>query len=470
MAIRLFIRFPRRVRLWLGLLLGLLIVVLISCNNQTSNPGTNTEQAPPVLRIYWNRGFYSEEDQALQKVVSEWEQQKKTAVQLSFFSSDDILNQTAIALENNNAPDIVFAHRADYTLEPRWALEGKLVEVSDVLGSVKDKYSSTALKAAYSYDKADQKRGYYGIPIEVQAIHIHYWRDLLEQVGLKDSDIPNDWQGFWDFWRQAQDRLRQSGQKEIYGLGLPLSTKASDTFFLFEQILDAYNIELLDQQGQLQLSNPKVRQGIITALDWLTQFYRDQYVPPEALNWVDSDNNVNFLNRSTLMTANPSLSIPASQREDNEVYTKRIATREFPSKPNGQPMNYLVSVKQALIFKESKNTKAAKDFLAYLIQPERLNTYVKGSLGRWFPVMPDSLQDAFWKNSTDRHVAVAVRQFAQRPTRPFYHALNPAYSQVQAENVWGQAMSAILVEGKSSEAAVDEAIGHIQTIFAEWQK
>ena len=38
-------------------------------------------------------------------------------------------------------------------------------------------------------------------------------------------------------------------------------------------------------------------------------------MPPGAVNWQDSDNNVNFLNKITVMVPNPSLSIPASQEE-----------------------------------------------------------------------------------------------------------------------------------------------------------
>jgi multiple sugar transport system substrate-binding protein len=354
------------------LLLGLLVAVLISCNSPSS---TNNRLPNPPLRIFWNRGLYLAEDQALQTVVAAWERQHKTAVQLSFFSSDDILNQTAIAVEKGNSPDIVFAHRADYTLEPRWALEGKLVDVSDVLESVSGKYSSTALKSAYLYNKVDQKRSYYGVPIELQMLHVHYWKDLLVQAGLKETDIPNDWTGFWRFWQQAQERLQQRdtanaetlSHPKIYGLGLPLSAKASDTYFLFEQILEAYNLELVDPQGKLRLTDPSVRQGLIAVVEWLGQLYRDQDVPPEAVNWVDPDNNVNFLNRHTLMTLNPSLSIPASQRDDRQLYTQKIATRELPNKPDGTPMKYLVSVKQALIFKTGQNSQAAKDFLTYLI-------------------------------------------------------------------------------------------------------
>ena len=453
----------------MGIPFGFLGGVLVACTGNAPISLDNSAQSPPVLRIYWNQGFYLGEDQALEQVITEWEAENDIEVELSLYSSDDILNQTAFALERGEPPDILFSHRADYTLAPRWAWEGKLADVSDVIEPVKDLYSPTALAAAYLYNQAENRRSYYGVPIEQQTIHIHYWRDLLAQAGLNEAEIPSDWDGFWTFWKQAQDKLRQNGEGEISGLGLPLSIQASDTYYHFEQILEAYDIELLDENGQLRLNDPQVRQGLIAALEWTTTFYRDGYVPPEAVNWLDSDNNISFLNRNTLMTSNPSLSIPASQREDDELYLKQMATREFPDEPDGEPINYVVAIKQALIFAEAQNPQAAKDFLAYLVQPERLGIYVKGSLGRWFPVMPDLLEDAFWKDSEDPHVSVAVRQFRQHPTRPLYHARNPAYAQVQAENVWGQAMKAVIASGVSPEEAVDQAIADIQRIFVEWE-
>jgi len=452
----------------LSFLTAVLTTAIVACHSDTANLPQEAPASPATLRIFWNQGFYAEEDQALQKVIAAWEQQSNTKVELSLFSSDDILNQTVIALENNSPPDIVFAHRADYTLQPRWALEGKLADVSDVVRSVEKQYSPAALNAAYLYNKTTQQHSYYGVPIELQTIHVHYWRDFLEQINRRDADIPNDWDGFWQFWQRSQQQIRQQGEP-VYGLGLPLSSKASDTFFLFEQLLEAHNLQLLNDQGELQLNDPAVRQGLIDVLDWLTRLYQEGYVPKAALNWVDSDNNVTFLNRTALMTVNPSLSIPTSQRADPEVYRQQLVTRPFPNKPDGSPMTYLVSVKQAVIFSNSQNAIAAKDLLTYLIQPDRLNTYIEESLGRWFPVMPAALNKPFWQNAQDPHISVGIQQFQNHPTRPFYHVLNPAYSQVQAENVWGNAMQRVLVDRQSPATAVDEAISRIDRIFEEWE-
>jgi multiple sugar transport system substrate-binding protein len=478
-------KFPRRfLRRRVIVFLAIALTLLTCCTQATPVVETSNGAQPKVLRIFWRRGFFPEEDQALQSVIREWEQKSSIPVELSLLSPDDVLNQAMIELEQGNPPDIVFAHRADYTLEPRWALEDKLLDVSDVVETVKDQYSPIALKASYFYNQARRQSSFYGVPIEMQALHIHYWRDRLAEIGLSDADIPNDWDGFWQFWQRAQAQFQaqaearsgqakstdqstdqSTGKSKVYGLGLTLSPASSDSFFLFEQLLEDYNIELLDEQGNLKIDQPQVRAGIIRVLTWLTTLYQQHYIPPESLKWVDSDNNVNFLNRNVLMTANPSLSIPVTQKGNPDLYLKKIVTRPFPNDPDGKPGRLLVSVKQALIFKTAKQTEAAKDFLTYFVQPDRLNQYLTRSLGRWYPPMPAAIKTAFWQ-SKDPHISVAIKQFSDE-IRPFYHVLNPAYSQVQAESIWGQAIARV-IGGQTPEAAVDEAIAQIQKIFKEW--
>ena len=451
------------------LVASLAVLSIVACEVDSAPDLAYQRDTPETLRIFWNQGFYPEEDLALQRIVEAWEAETNIPVELTLYSADDILNQTTVALERGNPPDIVLAHRADYTLQPRWAWDGKLLDVSDVLEPYQNEYSASALEAAYLYNQQTQERRYYGVPIKQQTIHIHYWRHLLQEAGLDEAQIPQDWQGFWTFWQQAQETVHKTGKSDIYGLGLTLSTQGSDTYYFFEQVIDAYDVELFTESGQFRGADPAVRAGLIEVLDWTAQFYRGNYVPEDAVSWLDSDNNVKFLNQATLMTPNPSLSIPASQRGDDTLYTQHIATRAFPNEPDGEPMNYLVTVKQALIFAESQNPEAAKAFLRYLLEPDRLNEYVKGSLGRWFPVMDSALQDPFWSDPADPHLSVALQQFTQSPTRPMYHAVNPAYSEVQAENIWGQAIGHVVMDGWSAEQAVDEAIAQIQKILAEWE-
>ncbi len=48
------------------------------------------------------------------------------------------------------------------------------------------------------------------------------------------------------------------------------------------------------------LDNPQVRQGITAALGKYTNFYKNGTVPPEAVDWGNTDNNIAFLSRTTL--------------------------------------------------------------------------------------------------------------------------------------------------------------------------
>ncbi|GGA58310.1 ABC transporter substrate-binding protein [Okeania sp. KiyG1] len=448
------------------ILLFILSFILVTCSASQPQNSVQKSQSDRVLTIWWNRGFYPEQDEALQKVIANWQEKTNNKVEISFFSND-ILAAGTNALAAGEPPDIFFSSIGEYTLIPQWAWEGKLVDVSDVIEPVKNLYTDTVLKSVYLYNNVESKYSNYAVPIMEQGLHIHYWYDLIREANL-GAEIPKNWDEFWQYWQNAQKNLRQQGKTNIYGLGLPMSIDGTDTSIVFEQILEANNLQILDKQGQLQIDKPGVRQKIIEILDWYTSFYKNGYVPPNAVNWRNSDNNTNFLNRNSLMTINPSMSIPSSQQEDKEIYLNQMRTIEFPNNPNGAKPTYLVSIKQPVIFTSSAHPKLAKEFLLYLLQPENLGSYIKGARGRYFPIMPQLWEDPFWRDTKDPHISEASQQLSASKTRLFKNSINPAYSQVNSENIWGKAMRQILIEGLSSTEVTDIAIERITEIFSQW--
>ncbi len=456
-----------QVKKLIGLLLSSLLIT--SCGQQTTPPRINTAAKNDTLTIWWTRSYYAQEDEALETVVAAWQRKTGKKINFSLLSQDDILKDTENALKAGNPPDIVYASRADDSMSPRWAWEGKLADVTDVVKPLKNIYSDAAVQSVKLYNNQAQKRSIYAIPLKQQTVHIHYWQDLLTEAGLKEEDIPQQWDDFWAFWKQVQDNLRAQGRGDIYSFGFPMSSQASDTHIIFEQILEAYDVQLLDPAGNLLVNHPEVRQGVITALKWYTQFYQDGYVLKDAYNWTNGSNNVAFLNRNVVLTINPSLSIPVSQREDKEIYYNQIVTTTFPREPDGELLKQIVGIKQIVLFKSSPNQKIAQDFLAYFIQPQNLSAYLERSLGRYFPVMPIVASEPFWNDPADPHIYVANQQF-QNQTRSNYQSLNPAYTEVQSESLWGQAIERIITQGWSAEKAADEALGRMEEIFAQWER
>jgi multiple sugar transport system substrate-binding protein len=105
--------------------------------------------------------------------------------------------------------------------------------------------------------------------------------------------------------------------------------------------------------------------------------------------------------------------------------------------------------------------------LSHIIRPDNLLTYLKGAGGRYFPTMPKLLEDPYYKDSKDPHILVATKQF--KNTNSFYTAQNPAYSEVGAQKIWGQAIKSVASGKNSPEQAADAAIAQIKDIFAQWK-
>ena len=449
--------------------------ITVSCShNQQSNQSPIQKSHIGInraeLNIWWEKGFNLEEDAAFEAIIDDWERATGHQVELSFYPTNELSEKIVRAVRSGNVPDLIMSQKANPTLYPRLARDNKLEDVSDVIEPVKDLYPEHILKAVTYSNDVTGESSYYSIPVHQATIFIFYWQKLLSLIGLSASDIPQDWDNFWQFWQQAQSKLINQQNKNIYGLGLPFSINGSDDMYLlFEHILEAYDVRLIDEKGTLLIDRAQVRQGIIKCLDWYSQFYLQGFVPPDAISWLNTDNNRNLLNRVVLMTPNVTLSIPGAVREDKETYYKRLGIVGFPKKPNGQPMRYIIKVRQAVIFANSPQVELAKDFMRYFIKPEVTIKYLQGSGNRNQPVQNSVWQDPFWQETTDPYLKMTTKILSTGKTRLFYTYNNPAYSQVLEENIWGKTLNRIVVDRLSPEQAGDEAIARIKEIFNQWE-
>lgn len=458
----------------LSILITLTLAILwTGCRSNTVELNAETTNTIPTdrLTIWWNQSHYPQEDEAIRRLVADWEAETDKVAELVLIGQDDMIKKTESALQSGELPDIVFSNQADTGKIPHWAREGLLLDLSDVVQPQQPIFSPAALQAVTLYNQAEQKHSVYAVPIQQQTIHLHYWRDLLTEAEFSETDIPSEWGEFWNFWQQVATKLRDQGRTNFYAFGFPMSVESIDTYLTFEQILEAYDVDVVDNDGNLRLANPQqrqdVRQNIVDALRWYTSFYKQGAVPPGAVDWTAGDNNTAALNRQTLVTINPTLSIPASQREDPELYYEQLATIPLPPEPDGEPMTHLADVKQVVVFTAAPNPELAKDFLTYLVQPENLSNYLQQSFGRYFPVLPELQAEAFWNNPDDPHIFAGSQQH-QGQTRSMPQTRNVAYTQVQAETVWPEAIERIVVDGVSPEVAADEAIARIEEIFQAW--
>ncbi len=418
------------------------------------------------LVIWWNKSYYPEEDQQFDKLIAEFKEQTGKDVELVYYTNEDVPKKVLAALTAGQPPDLSYGFLFDLQHTARWAYDGVLEDVSDVVEPLKPHLLPTALQAVTLQNGQTGKASIYAMPVAQQIEHIHVWKSLVEQAGLSLNDIPKTWNEWWGWWCEtAQPAVRQAtGNRQVYGVGQPMSSSASDTIFAYMMFLNAFDVKLVDDQGNLTVDDPKTRDGMIAAMESYTKPFIDGCVPPGAVNWQDSDNNVNFKNQITVMVPNPSLSIPASEYANKDRYFKEMVTMEWPDKPDGRPIEYIASIKTAVIFKDAPNKEAAKEFMRFFMTPERQGPYLENSLARWFPVDKRLIERPYWHDQSDPHRVVEVAQYTQRPQTIWPQVLNYKIIAVNAENAYGRAVGRVVLESWSAADAVDELIARIKEV------
>jgi multiple sugar transport system substrate-binding protein len=432
--------------------------------------------AQETLNVWWVRGFYKSEDDALYAAIKKFEDKTKVKVELSQYPVQDMIPKTVAALDAGTPPDVAYADVYDFQVAGKWAFDGKLADITDVISPMKDKFLKNTVETTYLYNDKTKKKAYYAFPLKQQTMHIQYWKDMLAEAGFKESDLPTGWKAYWDFWcDKVQPAHRSKTGKRTYAIGNPMGVDSSDSFYSFLTFADAYNVKMVDDNGKLLVDDPKVRQGLINAMKDYTSIRTRGCTPPSSTSWKDPDNNVAFHNKTILMTHNATISIAAKWLDDmnnatltaeqraqaKKNYEELIATAGFPNKPDGSPMIYRAAVKVGVIFEGAKNKKRAKEFVAFLLQDENLQPYVEGSLGRWYPVTKSGTQSAFWK--TDPHRKAVQAQF-NAGTTTFEFTKNYKFTVLNNENVWAKAMSRVVNDNVPVDKAVDEMIVRIKQV------
>jgi multiple sugar transport system substrate-binding protein len=423
------------------------------------------------LVVWWEKGYYAQEDEALRETIAAFEHQTGKQVELVLQPQAELPEKLEAALDADRPPDFTFGFWLD-TYIPKWAFDDRLVDLTDAVGSFSDLFDVNQLDRARLLNAKTGQRALYGLPMGQFMDYVHVWKSMLERAGLSLDDVPKDWAGFWSFWcDQAQPAVRRaSGRDDIWGIGLVMSAAAADTQDQFLQFVAAYRADYVTSAGKLALDDTEIRRRLVKALDSYTAVYRKGCTPPDSVSWTDAGNNKAFLAQTVLMTPNMSLTIPGALKRDRpDDYYQNVATIEWPLGPNGEPFPIVGVPFSAVAFKEGANVDTAKELVRFLVAEGWLMHYLNFSGERMLPSIPALLDQPFWLDPSDRHHMIAA---IQAKSRPPHHQYGPAsgdlrHDQVYNERVWAKAIHRVVTEGVSPEQAADEAIARIKEILSE---
>src|SRR4051794_12604452 len=86
------------------------------------------------LVVWWTKGFYPAEDQAVRELVAAFERKTGKEVQPASPAEGELPGRTAAAVDAGHPPDFVYGIDITFAYFPRWAYEGRLVDIADALG------------------------------------------------------------------------------------------------------------------------------------------------------------------------------------------------------------------------------------------------------------------------------------------------------------------------------------------------
>ena len=423
------------------------------------------------LVVWWQESAYPEEGEALADVIAAFEQTNGKEVEVAFYGETELPTKIVSALEADRPPDLAFGLELPYYIA-QWALDGRLVDLSDTVGAFSNLFDPDALDRGRWRNTKTGQKALYGLPVGRSTDHIHVWKSLLQRAGFELGDIPREWDAFWSFWcDQVQPALRQAtGRDDLWGAGLPMSAEAADTLIQFFQFVGAYGADYVLANGQLVIDEPEIRLRLIQAMEGYTAIHSVGCTPPDSVDWDPYDNNAQFLTQTVVMTPNDTLSIPnALKRERPEDYYRNAVTVEWPLGPGGEAFSINGNIYPAIVFKDGGNVATAEDVVRFHVAEGWLMHYLNFSAERYLPPISKLLDQPFWLDPGDPHRMAAVMQVASRPLGHNYAMAsgNWRHDVIEQEKVWAKAVHRVAAEGISPEQAVDDAIARIKQILAE---
>jgi Bacterial extracellular solute-binding protein len=135
------------------------------------------------LVVWWEQGFYPEEENAVRETIAAFEQKTGKPVELVFHDQADLPEKAQAAIEAGQPPDFLFGLDVDAKIAP-WAYDDRLVDLTEAVGALASMFDPDVLEASMLLNGRTGERALYALPIGRSTNHLHVWTSLLEKAGF----------------------------------------------------------------------------------------------------------------------------------------------------------------------------------------------------------------------------------------------------------------------------------------------
>jgi multiple sugar transport system substrate-binding protein len=178
------------------------------------------------LVVWWQKGWYGQEDEALREIIAAFEQESGKQVDVTFYEQAELPDKIVAAFEVGQPPDFAFGDLLPNYVGS-WAVNNRLVDLSTAIGAFSHLFDPDTLAWVTWRDANTGQPAVYGLPIGREINHVHLWKGLLEETGFTLADVPREWEAFWSFWcdRCSRRYVRPRGARTSGGSRCPCRSR-----------------------------------------------------------------------------------------------------------------------------------------------------------------------------------------------------------------------------------------------------
>ncbi len=402
--------------------------------------------------------------QSIRNSIAEFEAKNPSVtIALETITADAWYSKTMAAMQAGNLPDIMYLD----SINKVSILYGKgvLEPVDDMINTLGRKEFSERTLSRYTTGGS-----IWSVPDLMLYQAVFYRKDLFAKKGI--TEFPQTWKELLEVAKKLTIDENGDGVPEVYGMAVPLAAHmvADQTYgqYMYGNGVHVFNPET----GKYEFGMKK--EEAIQALDAMIEMYKAAS-PPSSINWSWGDYRNAFVQGKTAMSPGWGAEIALAQ-EGNPAMLDNIGIFPFPAGPSYRnPADTVGDAKSISLVKSSNPARvaASKEFLLFLMQPERMANRANTRPVFAIPAMTSSFNSAeYQSNPMVKKFAAETKMLFEKVIPYTYRTggeggLHPAGGSIEATDVFGSAIHNVILRKWTSRNAVNWIDEQIRDLLEE---